>query len=223
MTMPASATSGEAERASLEQVVPRIATTVGSAAIFVPAAWPPSALQRESSPSYWIGWPSNSPPLSSMAICPPLTFVWPNAAVAPDTVWIQAMWIGSPGAISTQPISSVHSNAAGASVGASVAGISVAGASVAGISVAGASVVAPPPHAASTRLVSINTESSVYKRFISFSSENLLVGNCILIDRIRRWLGGQCSALSASPPLNQDGRLWFSTRTLSRSCAIYKS
>jgi hypothetical protein len=67
---------------------------------------------------------------------------------------------------------------AGASVpGASVAGISVAGISVAGISVAGISVagasVAPPPHAASAMLARTSTESSVYKRFISFSSENL--------------------------------------------------
>jgi hypothetical protein len=86
-------------------------------------------------------------------------------------------------------MASVHSKAVGASVGASVAGISVAGASVAGISVAGAAVgVAPPPQAASIMLARTSTESSVDKRFISFSSENLFfVGNCILVIGYHDW------------------------------------
>jgi hypothetical protein len=67
-------------------------------------------------------------------------------------------------------MASVHSKAAGASVGASVAGASVAGASV-----AGASVGAGVPQAARAMLAITNTESIVNKRFISFSSENLLV------------------------------------------------
>src|SRR3990170_84747 len=157
--MPAAEISGMAARASLEQLVPTMAMIVGSAASLVPAAWPPSALHSVSSPDRLIGWPSSSPPASSMAtsIAPRLSS--PSPAVGPETVRAQARWIGSPGATSRQPMASVHSKATGSG--------GVVGAGPAAV---GAAVVAGVPQAARIMAAMTSTEKRAKVRFISSPS-----------------------------------------------------
>ena len=76
---------GRAARASLEQLVPTTAASFGSAASFVAAVWPPSALHSVSSPISSILWPRRVPPRSSMATSTPNLVSVPSDASEPET------------------------------------------------------------------------------------------------------------------------------------------